>query len=208
MRITKYCFKGIILVFSFFHSCSALKLKPIQGNEMYEVINATLNLSDKPYEIYAKSFTDGEYDRKFLKKFPENILIGYSHSNFLYKSKLQGIKDIESDTLLSATMKDSLLLKTSKSLQLEVKDFLTEKDLIQFSSMIGKKIQWERENFNDRILITSDRNSSLISVPVFNVKGDISAYFLSTNGSLELIFCKKDKNGRWYRFAESLIWIS
>ncbi|WP_143751916.1 hypothetical protein [Maribacter sp. 4U21] len=64
--------------------------------------------------------------------------------------------------------------------------------------------------YSTEIYQTNAKSSKAIriSVPVFNQDHTISAYFLGSPNGLELIFCKKDEAGEWYRYAESLVWIS
>jgi hypothetical protein len=193
---------------SIFYSCNAYKLESIQNEEIYNVINSTYNLSENTFKIYQKSYTDKTYNKVFLRNELKNILIGYSHSSSFYKSKLQRIKEIDSEPTLKGHKKDSLVDEIVKSLELSVDDFLTKEDLNNMASMGNKMHNWRTEDLDDNITVSNDKNVGQISVPVFNIQSNICAYFLSSNSSLELIFCKKDDNGNWYRFAESLIWIS
>ncbi len=192
-----------------FSSCLSSKLVTPQENEMYKVINSTLVLNpSNPMKIYERSYIGKEYNANFIRDEVYNIFVSYAYSTEIYQTNAKSSKAIESSEEISVERKRVLLDSINLNLKLSVSDFLSERDRDYMSKMADKKLKWNPQSLTSKISLTNDTKAIRISVPVFNQDHTISAYFLGSPNGLELIFCKKDEAGEWYRFAESLVWIS
>jgi hypothetical protein len=176
---------------------------------MYKVINSILvHNPNNTIKIYERSYISKEYNANFIRDEVYHLFVSYASGTDIYQTNVKRYKAIESSEEIPIERKRVLLDSINQNLKLSVPNFLSERDGDFMATTADKKLKWNPQSLTSKISLTNDTKAIRISVPVFNQDHTISAYFLGSPNGLELIFCKKDEAGEWYRFAESLVWIS
>lgn len=177
-------------------------------NEPYHILEGSLEEVQKDMVVFPRAFTDNEYDSSFISDELYNVVINYTATD-LRNTGLKKIDSIKAISGLGGHIKDSIVeLYARKYLKIKVKDFLKPEDIHKMAGMVNRKHIWKEELFNGDIQVSNKLNNALrISLPMLSTQNDIAAYFVESNSSLDIVFCKKNESDKWEFYCSATIWI-